>query len=55
MPWPCAVEIHASGYKIRQEGFADATALCRGGSHFWLKLITKSIKPETPRRKAVAS
>jgi hypothetical protein len=58
MPRPCAVEAHARGYKIRRKGFADATALCRGGSRFPLKRLsvtTKSIQLETPRRKAVAS
>src|SRR6266403_722645 len=32
MPRPCAVEVHARGYKIGQKSFADATALRRGGS-----------------------
>jgi len=80
MPWPCAVETHARGYKNRSAAFADATALRRGGSRSRLQkqvsipcgchglapwrltfiaeaqaLLTKSIKRETPRRKAVAS
>src|SRR6266403_1310027 len=55
MPRPCAVELHACGYKGTSRRFADATALRRGASRLWLKLITKSIKRETPRRKAVAS
>ena len=37
MPRRCAVEIHGRGYKKRQEGFADATALCRGGSRLLLE------------------
>src|SRR5258705_12369554 len=33
MPRPCAVEAHARSYREReQKGFADATALRRGGS-----------------------
>src|SRR6266404_4899198 len=55
MPRPCAVELHVCGYKGTSRRFADATALRRGASRLWLKLITKSIKRETPRRKAVAS
>src|SRR6266566_7707558 len=37
MPRPCAVETHARSYKISQEGFADATAVCLGCSRFPLK------------------
>src|SRR5258705_10842448 len=39
MPRPCAVEAHVRGYKIGQISFADATALCRGGSRPWLRKI----------------
>src|SRR5882724_5751660 len=37
MPRPCAVEVHAGSYKIRPQGLADATALCRGGSRWQLQ------------------
>ena len=37
MPRPCAVEVHVRRYKIRQKGFADATALRRGGSRLSLQ------------------
>src|SRR5882724_5281549 len=37
MPRPCAVEVHAGGYKIRPQGLADATALRRGGSRWRLQ------------------
>src|SRR5712671_3290814 len=36
MPRPCAVEAHARSYKKCQKGFADATALRRGGSRLSL-------------------
>jgi len=57
MPRPCAVEVHVRRYKRYPKDFAEATALCRGGSRFVLNFerVTKSIKRETPRRKAVAS
>jgi len=41
MPRPCAVEAHARGYKKCQRGFADATALRRGGSRSWLQEMSE--------------
>ena len=46
MPRPCAVETHARGYKETSGRFADATALCRGGSRLVLKL--RSSIPKAP-------
>jgi hypothetical protein len=46
MPRPCAVEAHARGYKNVSKGCGPAEA--QGP-------VAKSIKRETPRRKAVAS
>ena len=56
MPRPCVVEGHARGYKM-SKGFLRMPRPCAvGGSRFMLKLKRdKSIKRETPRRKAVAS
>ena len=57
MPRPCAVEAHARGYNVRETGFADGTALCRGDSRSLQvqALLSKSNNHETPRGKPEAS
>jgi len=53
-PW----RLTLAATKRATEGFADATALCRGGSRLLLKLnrkFTESIERESPRHQAVAS
>src|SRR5206468_3613070 len=61
MPRPCAVVAHA-GFYFSRGLRADATALCRGGSRWfllWLTLVARQASSrnqrEPPRHKAVAS
>jgi len=50
MPGPCAVGVHVCCDKITSGGFFGMHGLC-GRSTLCLKLLPKSIKRETPRRR----
>jgi hypothetical protein len=58
MPRPCAVEIHVCRYEERWNGFGMPRPCAVEVHVYWrvtANLLTKSMKRETPRRKAVAS